>query len=709
MNSFASRITGLLLIGAFFVAVSATSASAQCGNSITNDGAGEVCDNGGANASQAVGCCAAGCEAFVSAGTQCRAASGTACDLGADVCDGTSATCPNPVAPNGTVCRAAASLCDIAETCDGTSNACPADAVASGGTVCRSSQGDCDVVETCDGTSGLCPADAKSTALCRADAGLCDGGDEFCDGTNDDCPADNPVNSGSLCRASQGDCDVAETCTGTSGACPPNAFEPDTVVCRPSLNGICDSAENCTGSTADCPPDILAPGGTPCRASEGVCDPAETCTGASGACPADSKSASVCRPDTGICDGGSEFCDGTNDDCPADDPVNAGTLCRAAVGECDEPEQCDGSTGACPADLKSTDLCRDAAGDCDIAESCDGTSDFCPANAHSTEVCRPAVNPECDVEEVCDGTADDCPADVLAGECATLDQDDVACTNAICTESGCVVEETCIEICRGPGYYQTHSGYEKDSANVGQEILDALDGGIEVCGQIVDETTDLGQLDSALEGLCMRTQGVKQRQLYRFLLTTAFNCAISEGGNGDDVFDPEECDNILASFVDVKFTDCSALCAGDPVGDEPTLQDCKDQLGCFNGGGRWIDGECEKGTCEVDTDVYCSDDEDCPDEQACVVFEDACTREDLCSEDLTSAAKVCPKKGPASSPKICKDARKNDCTIDNCPTDDTCEGRCGGQAPSGCWCDSLSCGFGDGCADRDSFCDVCGP
>ena len=36
------------------------------------------------------------------------------------------------------------------------------------GTPCRAAAGVCDLAETCTGTSGTCPADGKSTAVCRA-------------------------------------------------------------------------------------------------------------------------------------------------------------------------------------------------------------------------------------------------------------------------------------------------------------------------------------------------------------------------------------------------------------------------------------------------------------------------------------------------------------------------------------------------------------
>jgi hypothetical protein len=64
-------------------------------------------------------------------------------------------------------------------------------------------------------------------------------------------------NAGAVCRAGAGVCDVAETCTGASTACPADAFVPASTVCR-SSSGVCDPAESCTGSSATCPADVLA-------------------------------------------------------------------------------------------------------------------------------------------------------------------------------------------------------------------------------------------------------------------------------------------------------------------------------------------------------------------------------------------------------------------------------------------------------------------
>jgi hypothetical protein len=79
---------------------------------------------------------------------------------------------------------------------------------------------------------------------------------------------------------------VAESCTGSSPACPADTFQPSTLECRPSA-GDCDVAESCTGSSAACPADAFKPSTVECRASTADCDPAEVCTGSSGACPPD--------------------------------------------------------------------------------------------------------------------------------------------------------------------------------------------------------------------------------------------------------------------------------------------------------------------------------------------------------------------------------------------------------------------------------------
>jgi hypothetical protein len=308
--------------------------------------------------------------------THTNKADGATCDDGnacttQDSCsNGTCVGGPPPDCDDGNVCTV--DSCNPSTGCVST----PGNA----GTVCRAAAGVCDVAETCTGTSAACPDDAKSTAVCRPSAGPCDAA-ESCDGASNDCPADVLLPATTVCRAAAGVCDPAETCTGTSAACPADA--KSTAVCRPAA-GPCDTAESCDGASNDCPADVLLPATTVCRAAAGVCDPAETCTGTSAACPADAKSTAVCRPAAGPCDT-AESCDGVSNDCPTDVLLPATTVCRAAAGVCDLAETCTGTSAACPADAKSTAVCRPSAGPCDAAESCDGASNDCPADGKQAD------------------------------------------------------------------------------------------------------------------------------------------------------------------------------------------------------------------------------------------------------------------------------------------------------------------------------------
>ena len=276
----------------------------------------------------------------------------------------------------------------------------------------------------------------------------------------------SPKAAGAVCRAAAGGCDVAETCNGTSTACPADSFMAANTTCRAAA-GTCDVAETCSGTSPLCPADSFVAAGTECRAAAGPCDVAETCTGAAAVCPADAKRPStyVCRAAVGVCDA-AELCDGTSDACPADAKVAAGTVCRAAVGGCDVAETCNGTSAACPADAfvaagtqcaaaaacenastctgtsgvcthsykPSSTLCRASAGACDVAETCSGSAAACPADAKvaAGTVCRAAVG-ACDAAELCDGTSAACPADALLA----------AGTVCRAAAGGCDVAEKC--------------------------------------------------------------------------------------------------------------------------------------------------------------------------------------------------------------------------------------------------------------------------
>jgi len=90
-----------------------------------------------------------------------------------------------------------------------------------------------------------------SGTACADDGNVCT--TDACNGASVTCQHP-PGNAGTQCRAAAGECDLAETCTGTSATCPANGFKPSSTVCRASRGG-CDPAERCTGSSAACPAD----------------------------------------------------------------------------------------------------------------------------------------------------------------------------------------------------------------------------------------------------------------------------------------------------------------------------------------------------------------------------------------------------------------------------------------------------------------------
>ena len=178
-----------------------------------------------------------------------------------------------------------------------------------------------------------------------------------------------PRTAGTVCRAAAGECDVGEVCTGTSLDCPANQFRPNNTPCTGGLcqNGAC--VAQCT-TPATCPQPSQ-----PCAVA--------TCIG--GVCGTGPRAAgTVCRAAAGDCDL-AEVCNGTSLDCPANQFRPAGTVCRAASGVCDLAATCTGNSAACPANpfRPAGTVCRAASGPCDLAETCTGNSATCPGN-----VCR---------------------------------------------------------------------------------------------------------------------------------------------------------------------------------------------------------------------------------------------------------------------------------------------------------------------------------
>ncbi len=302
----------------------------------------------------------------------------------------------------------------------------------SAGSVCgnQTPEGTCDAADSCDTTGTCLPNYLSAATVCRAGSGDSCDPDEVCTGSSGTCPVDSFEPGTTVCRTGSGDsCDPDENCPGVAGgACPADTITTVGTVCNPGSGDLCDPDEVCSGVAGQaCPTDTISPNGTVCNAGSGdLCDPDEVCSGVAGqACPADTITpvGTVCNPGSGdLCDP-DEVCSGVADQaCPADAVAAVGTVCNPGSGDlCDPDEVCSGVAGqACPADTITPvgTVCNAGSGDlCDPDEVCSGVAgQACPADTISPNgtVCNPGSGDLCDPDEVCSGVAGQaCPPDTI--------------------------------------------------------------------------------------------------------------------------------------------------------------------------------------------------------------------------------------------------------------------------------------------------------
>src|SRR5437867_1611099 len=184
---------------------------------------------------------------------------------------------------------------------------------------------------------------------------------------------DAPGTCGNGTVESGEDCDLGSALNGAAGSCCKNncTFASSTNTCRAAA-GECDLPETCTGSSATCPADgPRKASGTACTDDGNACT-LDQCNGTSTVCqhPAGNAGA-VCRAVGGECDV-AESCDGTSTSCPADAKKANGTACTADTNPC-TLDQCNGISNTCqhPAGNAGA-VCRAAASECDVAETCPG-------------------------------------------------------------------------------------------------------------------------------------------------------------------------------------------------------------------------------------------------------------------------------------------------------------------------------------------------
>jgi hypothetical protein len=316
--------------------------------------------------------------------------------------------------------------------------------------------------------------------------------------------------------------------------------------------------------------------------------------------------------------------------------------CDPAVGCVNDPID--------PATCDDSNFCTDDS--CDPAVGC-VNDPIDPATCDDSDFCT---------DDSCD-PAVGCVNDPIDPE-VDCDDDDICTLNECDPAVGCVnppdpdPDPSCLStaICRTPGFWGARGAYEKGNQNITQTVIDAAPGGfLSVCGQIVDSTVPIGDLSSALEGVCVKTQGVHQRSLYRALVAAALNCVVSGA---------DDCNDFIPWDL------CNDACAMGDNADPMTVQQCIGTIDCWNNGGEvGMDGVCSTGTCSVDG-MPCGDDAgDCafiPDmDNYCVAYPNNCHDRSFCDSPDEDFCDLEPFGG-ASSPRACKAAIQNGCTIDSC-------------------------------------------
>ena len=375
-------------------------------------------------------------------------------------------------------------------------------------------------------------------------------------------------------------------------------------------NHILDAPSTPCGTDTD-GNDCTAPG---CTAA-GVCDQAHTLDAESTPCGTDADATDCVTPGctaTGVCS-------------PTHNNVAASTPCGTDTdgNECTAP----GCNGA---------------GTCSQTHILDAPSTPCGTDADATD----CFTPGCTATGECSQTHNEV---AVSTPCGT-DTDLLECTIPGCIAGGICSQthvDNCVgdEICRTPGFWGTHacgvSGTceKATSQNITLALITAYNTAnpgdpLTICGTDITNAS-VGNVNSALEAICVSPKGDSVLQLARQLMSAALNCIITSGGNGDSCtsLTGAVCDGV--SIEDV-FNACNTACeAGDVTATvDSTLINCIEVIDCFNNGGETFDPI-----------LGCLGDSGCHEAE----LDNGCV-------DFTPP-------GPAGSPKACNDARKNDVEI----------------------------------------------
>ncbi len=584
-------------------------------------------------------------------------------------------------------CLCDTGFCDIDATCiaDGTENP----------------DHDCSV---CDSATNKNDWSLRGTNFeCRASAGECDVA-EVCDGVNNDCPVDGFVDDGEVCNDDSNACNGVNTCV--SGSCDQTT---DPVTC--TALDECHAVGTCNTDTGICT-NPVGHEGEVCEDDSNACNGVNTCVSGScdqttdpvtctaldechavGTCNTDTgictnpvgHEGEVCEDDSNACNGVntcvSGSCDQTTDPvtCTALDECHVAGVCDTSTGVCSNPNAVDGAvcetTNQCVSG--TCEDCFDATGCSDLAwgDRVDGCSDRVCGAGNSCEFEDETDGTNCgddDLDQCVTGQCLDCYDATGCSDLAWGDRAD-GCSDRICADNVCVFED------------------EPDGTNCGDDDLDQCVTG--VCLDCYDalgcDDLELGSRDDeCTERIC--TGGH----------TCDFNDAVSGSvcqlGGADD--NTDQCD---ASGICLDCTDTGGC--GDYTEDD---NDCT-SLAC-------VDNACVD---ENDNNNACDLGHDCTDDHcvdgSCLVetVTTGCLIEGVCVEEgVSQDSDGCVACDPTSSKTAWSNMDGATCTDEiGCTNTECSSGDCiVSGTNTGCYIDEAC--YDEGATEAatgDDSCQVC--
>lgn len=315
-------------------------------------------------------------------------------------------TCPSGFTCCGNVCCTSTQCCNGSTCVSGSSvsqcgsfgscrncddiNPCTTDSCSSGSCGHAPADGTCTGGECigntcctgCEDAAGACvPLASQSVTQCgkgAADCAACNDNNpctvDRC--LNGVCDFSQPAATTTVCRASKGQCDRAETCGGAL-TCPADSAQPNGTVCTD--NNACTQDDTCQSGA--------------CRPGTALnCNDSNTCTDDS--CNAATGCVNARRPDNVTCDDGNA--------CTVNDRCAAGR-CTGTGNNCDDDnpcttDACDPSTQLCtPVNVANNTPCSDN-NQCTTEDKCQngrcvagGPLDCTDTDPCTTNSCEPAT------------------------------------------------------------------------------------------------------------------------------------------------------------------------------------------------------------------------------------------------------------------------------------------------------------------------------